>query len=211
MRYVIWGSAGHAKVIAEVIEGAGDQVIALFDNFEVAPALENVPLFVGEAAFRTWCRGQSDLEDLNAVVAIGGGRGADRVKLLSMFEDAGLRIPTIIHPRAVVSPSATIGQACQILAGSVVAAEVRLGDGCIINHNANVDHESELGHGVHIAPNATLCGCISIGEFSFIGAGAVILPRIKVGKRAIVGAGAVVTKDVADDEVVVGCPAKKVV
>lgn len=211
MRYVIWGSAGHAKVVAELIDGAGGQVVALFDSFQVAPALKEVPLYVGEAAFREWCSSQTDLSEINGVVAIGGGRGADRVKLLTMLMEAGLLIPTLIHPRAVVSPSAVIEKACQVLAGAVVAADVRLGEGCIINHNANVDHECELGRGVHVAPNATLCGCISIGEFSFIGAGAVVLPRIKIGKRAVVGAGAVVTKDVADDEIVVGCPAKKVV
>lgn len=206
--FVIWGSAGHAKVINELLLDRGASVIALFDNFDVPPALPQVPLYVGEAAFREWCANQPQLAQLSAVVAIGGGRGVDRVKILSMMEAMGLAIPALIHPRAYVSPSAMLDLGSQVLAGAVVAADARLGRGGIVNHNANVDHECQLGDGVHIAPNATLCGCISVGDFSFIGAGAVVLPRIRIGKGAVVGAGAVVTKDVPDNATVLGCPAR---
>ena len=98
MRYVIWGSAGHAKVVAELIDGAGGQVVALFDSFQVAPALKEVPLYVGEAAFREWCSSQTDLSEINGVVAIGGGRGADRVKLLTMLMEARIADPNAYSP-----------------------------------------------------------------------------------------------------------------
>ncbi|MBI4392796.1 MAG: transferase [Euryarchaeota archaeon] len=49
-----------------------------------------------------------------------------------------------------------------------------------------------------------------IGEDAYVGAAAVLMPGIKVGKRALIGAGAVVTKDVPDDSVVAGNPAKVV-
>ena len=45
-------------------------------------------------------------------------------------------------------------------------------------------------------------------EFSYIGLGSSILQYIKIGTGAVVGAGAVVTKDVADNIVVIGVPAK---
>ena len=51
-------------------------------------------------------------------------------------------------------------------------------------------------------------GCVSIGDFAFIGAGATVLPNLKIGKNSIIGAGAVVTKDVPDNVVVYGNPAK---
>jgi maltose O-acetyltransferase len=43
-----------------------------------------------------------------------------------------------------------------------------------------------------------------------VGIGAVVLPRIKIGSNAIIGAGAVVTKDVPDNAVAVGNPARVV-
>lgn len=51
---------------------------------------------------------------------------------------------------------------------------------------------------------------ISIGDDSWIGGGAIILPGVNIGKRCIVGAGSVVTKDIPDDSIAVGNPAKVV-
>ena len=53
-----------------------------------------------------------------------------------------------------------------------------------------------------------LAGRVTVGDFSSIGATATILPDIKIGKYSIVGAGAVVTKNVPDNTVVIGNPAK---
>ena len=49
-----------------------------------------------------------------------------------------------------------------------------------------------------------------LGYNSFIGAGSIILPGVKLGKNSIIGAGSVVTKDVKDNEIVAGNPAKHV-
>jgi acetyltransferase-like isoleucine patch superfamily enzyme len=51
---------------------------------------------------------------------------------------------------------------------------------------------------------------IVIKKNAWIGAGAIILPGVTVGKNAIVAAGAVVNKDVADNTIVAGVPAKKI-
>lgn len=47
-----------------------------------------------------------------------------------------------------------------------------------------------------------------IKENAWIGANAIILPGVTIGKNAIVGAGSVVTRDVEDNTVVAGNPAK---
>lgn len=54
------------------------------------------------------------------------------------------------------------------------------------------------------------CGRIEIGDDVFVGANAVILPNVKIGNRVIVGAGTIVTKDIPDNSVVVGNPARVV-
>ena len=52
------------------------------------------------------------------------------------------------------------------------------------------------------------CKPVHICENAWIGAGATILPGVTVGKNAVVAAGAVVTKDVAENTIVGGNPAK---
>lgn len=50
----------------------------------------------------------------------------------------------------------------------------------------------------------------TVGEKAVIGANSTILPGVKIGNRVVVGAGAVVTKDIPDDCVVVGNPARTI-
>lgn len=49
---------------------------------------------------------------------------------------------------------------------------------------------------------------ITIGEDCWIGGGAIICPGVTIGNRCIIGAGSVVTKDIPDDSIAVGNPAK---
>lgn len=49
---------------------------------------------------------------------------------------------------------------------------------------------------------------VLIGEDCWIGGGAIICPGVQIGNRVVVGAGSVVTRDVPDDSVVVGNPAR---
>lgn len=209
-RFAIWGSAGHAKVLASLITLKGGKVIALFDNRDVSAAIPGVPIYIGDIGFERWLQEIGDLAEVAGAVAIGGHGGRDRLAIQKMFMSRGICLPNLVHPTASVCNTAILGDGTQVLAQAVVAADSRLGSACIINHHASVDHECVLGNGVHIAPGATLCGCITIGDNVLVGAGAVILPRCKIGANAVVGAGAVVTRDVADGVTVVGNPAKKI-
>ena len=205
---IFWGATGQAKVLAEFIETIGYQVVALFDNDPaIPPPLPGVPLHFGEEGFLAWRRQHTD-GSVYGLVAIGGSRGSDRARLQAYLEDNGIEAITAIHPTAIVATNAKVGLASQILAGAIIAAEAVLDQCCIVNTAASVDHECRLGAGVHIGPGAVLSGCVTVGENSFIGAGAVVLPRLKVGSNVIIGAGAVVTKDIPDNCVAYGNPAR---
>lgn len=49
---------------------------------------------------------------------------------------------------------------------------------------------------------------VIIGNDVFIGASSIILPGVHIGNRVVIGAGSVVTKDIPDNSVAVGNPAK---
>lgn len=103
-----------------------------------------------------------------------------------------------------------------------------LGKNVFINRNAMFVYLGGIyiDDNVLIAPNVTLISvnhmekpeerhnlllkAVHIKENAWIGANSIILPGVTIGKNAIVGAGSVVTKDVTDNTVVVGNPAKPV-
>ena len=152
---MLWGSAGHAKVLASVIALCGGRVVALFDNDpQAVSVLAGVPLYIGTEGLYRWSEGDQDRNDLFGLAAIGGDRGRDRLTVHECFRLHGVRVEPLVHPQASVCLTASLGAGTQVLAHALVATDVRIGEACIINHQAAVDHESVLGSGVHLAPGA---------------------------------------------------------
>lgn len=137
------------------------------------------------------------------------GDCALRIKLLGVAKAMSCVLETILHPAAMISPFAEIGDGTFAAAGSIVAPFARVGASVIINHGAVVDHDCVIGDCSHIAPDATLGGGVTIGAGVLVGSGSTVLPGVKVGDCAIIGAGAVVTKDVVSGELRVGVPCRK--
>ena len=109
---------------------------------------------------------------------------------------------------ARIAKDAFIGCGTQILANACVMERAKLGKQVIVNCGSIVHHECILESGSEIGPNATLCGLVKLGTNSKVGAGAVVLPRIKIGDNVLIGANSTVTRDVEDNVIIKGSPAK---
>lgn len=140
---------------------------------------------------------------------IGIGSPASRFKLYKKFVDLGGDYTSSISPLAQIgSYGVTIGKGSNILSQAIFSNSSQIGMGCIVYYNVIITHDCEVGDFVALSPNAVLLGRCKIGSFSQIGANATILPNITIGKNVIIGAGSVVTKDIPDNVVAVGIPAK---
>ncbi|PHS19681.1 MAG: capsule biosynthesis protein CapG [Kangiella sp.] len=86
---------------------------------------------------------------------------------------------------------------------------VTLGDNVYISVGARfVCHDGSTLPFRKEFPDLELAGEIKVGNNVFIGTGALLLPRVTVGNNCVVGANSVVTKDVPDNSIVGGNPAK---
>lgn len=192
---ILFGASGHAKVIRDIICKGGGDVAFLLDDNEVIKELLGVEV-------RTFSS-TMDLSNEELIVSIGINRIRKKVvqKLKTQF---GLAI----HPSAILDTDVQIAKGTVVMAGAIINSSVTIGEHCIINTNCSVDHDCAIGDYTHISPGVTLCGDVTVDEGTHIGAGATVIPGIKIGKWVTIGAGAIVIKDIPDNAVVVGNPAR---
>ena len=120
-----------------------------------------------------------------------------------------------------------ISQLSRFLTGIEIHPGAKIGKNLFIDHGMGVviGETSEIGNNVTIYHMATLGGIApsinsnnqrqvkrhpTLGDCVVVGSGAQILGPVKIGTHAKVGSNAVVTKDVPENAVMVGIPAKNV-
>lgn len=83
---------------------------------------------------------------------------------------------------------------------------IRIGDGSQIGHQVTL---ATLNHGIAPGDRHTLYpAAIVLGQNVWIGANVTVVPGVTIGDNSVVGAGSVVTKDVPENTIVAGVPAK---
>lgn len=118
------------------------------------------------------------------------------------------RFVTLVHPTAYVAPTVTIGvgtvvaQYCVIMAGAVIGDHVKMLPQCTISYGSNIGSYSTVSTG------AVTLSDVVCGVSNYLGANVSIKERVKVGDYCILGMGTVVLRDVPENSVMVGNPAR---
>src|SRR5215469_2807151 len=206
-KLLLIGSSGHASVLVDAIELAGEyDIVGLLDDtiergterrgYQVLGRLDDAMVVCGEQLIE------------NAVIAIGDNWW--RRKIFSDLTSScpTLKFPVVKHPSALVARTTKIGRGTVMLAGSHVGPGSRVGDFCIINTGSSLDHDCEMDDFASIAPGVFTGGLVHIGKCSAVGVGASISNGISIGRHSVVGTGAVVVQDIPDLVVAYGNPAR---
>ncbi len=208
MRILIYGSRpdGHAKVVLELIEALDFECVGLIDDFPENRdrKLKRLKVLGGKSELASLAAERAD------ALAFGFGEGAPRRELLATVAAAGLELPTLVHPSAIISRSARIGPGAQVMAGAQIGPDALIERAALVNTGAIVEHDVKVGAGVSVGPGATLAGRVIVNEDATVGAGAVVIPDVEIGRGAVVGAGGAVIRDVGQCLAVAGVPARPI-
>lgn len=131
-----------------------------------------------------------------------------RARIAERFLKAGARFETVVHPRAYVASSATVGAGSIIAPFASVGSSAKLGELVQVHFYASVAHDAVVGRCTALSPYSVVNGGGRLGERVFMGTRATVNPLKVVGDGSKVTAGSVVYQDVPSGSIAMGNPAK---
>ena len=129
--------------------------------------------------------------------------GADAFNLIKVDGNL-INMPTL--GKVEIEKNSYIGSHTIISAG--LAGYTRVFAHAQIDANCHIHHDCQISENSTICTNVKMGGFVRVGDNCFIGIGSQIKNRIKIGQNSLIGIGSVVIRDVINDTIVYGNPAK---
>lgn len=137
------------------------------------------------------------------------GKVSDRKKTVEYILGQGGQFINLIHPTAIISPSARLGNGIAIKAFCVISSDVIIEDFSFFQSSVIMGHDVHIGKFCQVNSFAFFAGCVRVHDLVTINAGAKLIQSVVVEGQAIVGMGSVVLNRVKKGTTVFGVPAKR--
>lgn len=198
----IYGSGGSGREVHEIAkqQKMWNEIIFI-DDIAEAGEFRNTK----RMSFDSFCKIYSKEE---TKIAIALGEPEYKIDLYYKVKEKGYQLANIIHPVAWVSPSATLMEGVIVHAQSFISSDVLIEANVCIEPGVIVGHDCIIHKNCQIAPAAVLGGNCEIGEGSYIGMCVPVKECTKIGSSSVIGMGSVVMRDIPDNVIALGNPAR---
>lgn len=200
---IIIGGGGFAKEIIWLAKDCGRSVKGILDD-----NLNYQNCLIGQVPVIGVINDWTKFSDCEFVIAIGAPR--TRGVVLKKMETQGTpNFAQLIHPSVHMSESVVLGDGAMVCAGCILTVDITIGKHSILNLNVTVGHECNFGDFITIAPMAAISGNVVLDDYVEVGTGAVLRQGLSLAKGSMLGMGAVLTKNIAENVIYAGNPAKQ--
>lgn len=166
MKVLVYGSRLFAGVIRCLVEDCGHEFAGFIDDVHAGADVRGV---------FTAVRNSHPPERYACVNGVGYGNLQARRDVTMRIGEAGYQTPSLVHPRAYVSATSSVGPGTFVMAGAIVDCKVAIAAAVVVWPGACVSHDSTVASNTFLSPNCTICGDCRIGADCFVGAGSVVV------------------------------------
>lgn len=163
---LILGAGGYGLTVAEAaqLSGQWQEIIFADDRWPKTQQVGEYKIVSNIANVQ-----QLAYSNIQAIVAVGNNHL--REKWQKLLGDLGIIMTSIIHPQAIVSSTAQIGQGVTVMGGCVISSKTVINDGVILNIGTLLDHDVIIEAFAHLSVGVKVAGGQIIPPRSFLEVG----------------------------------------
>lgn len=204
MKSVIIGAGTYGEVYLAYLQEAGVEIVGFIDDNPKSDNILGIPVLGGMDVLPL-LKKRYGIEAVYCPL----GNNKLRVKFLSLAKELGYKTPNYIHPGVIISPNVKIGEGVYILLGTTIMPYTSIDNYTMISMGVHLAHHSKLEEGVFLSTGCNFGASIVAHKYTYCGISSTIMTGIhELGENCLIGAGAVVIKDVPENAVMAGVPAK---
>lgn len=210
-QYYIIGSGGFAKEVYFLAENTLDSSHQFMGFIDKNPSVASIKVrgrmeeVIDEDFFL-----DNVLPNESLAVYNGVGDPNLLLKLTTKFKD--YNFPNLIHSNFVGDTrSIVMGKGNIITAGCIFTVDISIGSFNIFNLSTTVGHDTIIGDCNIFNPGVNISGGVVIGNANLFGTNSTVLQLIQIKDRNILGASSMANKNIENDAVMIGSPAKLLV
>ena len=201
----IYGASGMGREILETVrtinkaDSKYEKIVFVDDNPELV-SVQNVEVISLDKAYGSYEK------ELTLVLAI--GEPATRRKVIERVESMGISFETVVYPGTAIPESTVMGKGCYIGPGCFISCNVTIGDYVLVQPSVNIGHDCVVEDNAVLSSLTCLAGNCHIGHDSYLAMNVTAIQGSKVGADSIVGMASVIQRDIPDEVIAMGNPAR---
>ena len=131
-------------------------------------------------------------------------------KIYNEGKEKGYQFMTYVSPKCT-NYASSIGENCFILEDNTLQPFTTIGNNVVLWSGNHIGHHSVIEDNVFFTSHVVMSGHCHIKKGAFLGVNSTLRDGITIGENSIVGMGSTVTKNIPDNEIWIGSPAKKLI